>query len=51
MERQSVLVALWMVGALAVGAAAYSPIDGATLSLFTTFALFAVLEIRGIYEW
>jgi demethoxyubiquinone hydroxylase (CLK1/Coq7/Cat5 family) len=50
MQRQSLLVVLWMISSFAVGAIVFSPLDGAAFSLVTTFALGAIFRIRDIYE-
>jgi hypothetical protein len=51
MQNLDLLVILWMIGSFIVGLLAFSPIDGAALSLVTTFAFWATLRIRDIYEW
>jgi hypothetical protein len=50
MKRIDVLVVLWMVGSFAVGTVVFSPLNGAVLSLVTTFAFGATLRIQDIYE-
>lgn len=50
MERLTLLVGLWMIGSFAAGAVAFSPVDGAALSLVTTFGFWASVRIRDIYE-
>jgi len=50
MERQNLLVGLWLVGSFTVGAVVFSPLDGAVLSSVTTFAFWATLRIRDIYD-
>jgi len=51
MKRDSVIIAVWMLAVFAVGAIVFSPVNGAALSLLTTFAVWAILEIRDTYEW
>jgi hypothetical protein len=50
MERRNLFAVLWMVVSFAIGAIAFSPLDGAVLSFLTTFGFWAVLRIREIYE-
>jgi len=49
MERLEMGAVLWMVGSFAVGAVAFSPLDGAVLSGVTTFGFWATVKIREIY--
>ena len=46
MERNGLLVTLWMIGSFAVGAVALSPQDGAVLCFLTTFVVWALLNYR-----
>lgn len=46
MEYKGPIVTLWMIGSFAVGAVALSPLDGAVLSLLTTFVVWALLNYR-----
>lgn len=50
MERLALVVVIWMVGSFTVGAITFSPLDGAALSLVTTFAFWAAVRVRDIYE-
>jgi hypothetical protein len=44
MRYSGVLVTLWLVGSFAVGAIAFSPLDGAALSFATTFVFWALVR-------
>lgn len=50
MDRLTLLVIIWMIGSFIMGAIAFSPLNGAALSLVTTFVFGATLKGREIYE-
>jgi tryptophan-rich sensory protein len=50
MQRNSVIILIWMLVAFAVGTIVISPVNGAALSFLTTFAVWGILELQDTYE-
>jgi hypothetical protein len=49
MEWLTLLVIARMIGSFILGAVAFSPLNGAAISLVTTFAFGAALRVRDMY--